>query len=802
MNDRHSCTTSIALGLLLSVLSLTNPVLAQKKKSGLDPVREGDQVEVYFLGKWLPAEVVHYENGQVLLKYEFAGEQTRAFGIDVVRFPNEEGTWMVWSDESGKFRIEARLLRRTEEEVTLLKEDGTEVTVPIEKLNSALQSQLVKMAAKIKKMHDQAPVRVGDNVEIKSWWTWFPGIVTKVLPNGALVAYRDDTKETEGEFKHADMRYPNGEGPWREWTDASQKYKVIARYITHDATNVVLLNESGKQIRLERSKLSKKLQTELDAATIITRRPDEVEFATDAVDFSKLTSVSIFDHMAKYDGTQVPIGPGKAAPQLKEGGMGFQVFDSAKINLATWVGTDEQLIAIGASDSKSPHVQPTTLYWASLVTGKAERGPSFLSDEIILGYSPEQERLITAETRGTWSTPVRFCSYRLAPGEPTAVPEAKWSVPKSSFVSSFSSTHAKFVGSDEVLIGYGGHIGMWNIPQRKLNYAISSRSQDINFSPDGKYFCTHQVFNSVLVETGTGRIVGEVEQAQKATFSEDGHFFISATHWGAYAQELSGAKRRIFLPGAAGASDANFFEVEPGWLSDGRCTWQLDRGILAWSYLSTDMQVIKQTAIGDKLLAIGLGNRLGKPHVLIGVAKIPHEIVKTSIEKVSDDMLYVLKPGISVRIDPMVTDQRMLAGIQRAAKQWNWRFDNSSDIVVTASAALGKSEQHTYETSRFGFRTHGNEDSRQTFNIAPWIQSVSISQNGAPLWGTSSGGVPGFISIREGESLEAKLNESSKESYELFKQFSFPERVIAPKYRSGVGTSTITPTGLVDTPVK
>ncbi len=548
MADGRSSITWVLIGLILCAASLSSPAIAQKKKSGLDPVRQGDQVEVYFLGKWLPAEVVHYENGQVLLKYEFAGEQTRVFGIDVVRFPNDEGTWMVWSDESGKFRIEARLLSRTEKEVTLLKADGTEVTVPIEKLNPALQSQLAKIAAKVKKMHDEAPVRVGDKVEIKSWWTWFPGTVTKVLPHGAMVAYRDDTKETEGEFKHADMRYPNGEGPWREWTDSSQKFKVIARYITHDATNVVLLNESGKQIRIERSKLSKKLQTELDAAPIITRRPDEVEFVTDSVDFGKLAAISIFDNMSKYDGTQYPIGPGKAAPKLKEGGMGFQVFDSAKVNIATWVGTDAQLIAIGASDSSSPHVRPATLYWASLVTGKAERGPSFLPDEIFLGYSPEQQRLITAETRGTWSTPVRFCSYRLAPGEATATPEVKWSVPKASFVSSFSSTHAKFVGTDEVLIGYGGHVGMWNIPQRKLSYAISSRSQDINLSPDGNYFCTHQVFNSVLVETKTGKIVGEVDQAQRATFSDDGHFFISATHWGAYAQELKGSRRRIFLP--------------------------------------------------------------------------------------------------------------------------------------------------------------------------------------------------------------------------------------------------------------
>lgn len=149
----------------------------------------------------------------------------------------------------------------------------------------------------------------------------------------------------------------------------------------------------------------------------------------------------------------------------------------------------------------------------------------------------------------------------------------------------------------------------------------------------------------------------------------------------------------------------------------------------------------------------------------------------------------------------LVSDQRILAGIRRAAGQWNWRIDNTSDIVINASAALGKSETNTYERSRFGFGSRGQESSQQTVTVTPWIQSVSITQNGQSLWGTSSGGVPTFLSIRENDSLQEKLNESSKASYELFNTFTFPERVIAPKYRNGVGTSTITPTGLVDKPV-
>ncbi len=74
------------------------------------------------------------------------------------------------------------------------------------------------------------------------------------------------------------MRYPNGEGPWREWVDATGQHKIFGRYLTHDETHVELLKEDKSRVRLERNKLSAKLQKELNGATIFTRRPDEVEF--------------------------------------------------------------------------------------------------------------------------------------------------------------------------------------------------------------------------------------------------------------------------------------------------------------------------------------------------------------------------------------------------------------------------------------------------------------------------------------------------------------------------------------------
>lgn len=52
------------------------------------------------------------------------------------------------------------------------------------------------------------------------------------------------------------------------------------------------------------------------------------------------------------------------------------------------------------------------------------------------------------------------------------------------------------------------------------------------------------------------------------------------------------------------------------------------------------------------------------------------------------------------------------------------------------------------------------------------------------------------------ESLQAELNKAYEPCYDMFDQFEFPEKVLGPKYAAGLGTSVITPSGLVDMPVE
>lgn len=112
--------------------------------------KEGDIIEVYYLGSWLSATVVKTNaRGEVLAEYTFATRPHRdVFKPEAVRAQYESGAiarGRVWSDPSGTFKVKASLLAVTDEEVTLRKQDMTEIKVALNKLSDADRTYLKKL---------------------------------------------------------------------------------------------------------------------------------------------------------------------------------------------------------------------------------------------------------------------------------------------------------------------------------------------------------------------------------------------------------------------------------------------------------------------------------------------------------------------------------------------------------------------------------------------------------------------------------------------------------------------------------
>lgn len=131
------------LMLFLSIITLPATIFAVDYKVG-------EEVEVFYLSKWIPATVVQVNSrGLVRAEYQFAGLGTQSvFEPEAIRKKYESGAiWRgrMWSDASGSFKIKAALLAVEPSKVHLRKEDGKELSVDIEKLSDADQKFLQQL---------------------------------------------------------------------------------------------------------------------------------------------------------------------------------------------------------------------------------------------------------------------------------------------------------------------------------------------------------------------------------------------------------------------------------------------------------------------------------------------------------------------------------------------------------------------------------------------------------------------------------------------------------------------------------
>lgn len=139
---RRRKTFAICVSVLLCFIATAVPAA--------DQFKEGDEIEISYLGEWRPGKVMKTnQRGDVLAQFEFAGaSQQKPFKASDVRYAYESGALArakVWSDASGKFRLKAALIEIDDDTITLRKPDKTETKVPIAKLSESDQQFLKKL---------------------------------------------------------------------------------------------------------------------------------------------------------------------------------------------------------------------------------------------------------------------------------------------------------------------------------------------------------------------------------------------------------------------------------------------------------------------------------------------------------------------------------------------------------------------------------------------------------------------------------------------------------------------------------
>ncbi len=418
---------------------------------------------------------------------------------------------MIWKDASGKFKVEARYISRTDSDVTIRKTDGTEATVPIDALHPTLRQLVGKttVTSELNKIDGAIPIRVGDPVQVKSWSSWYDGVVQEVKIGGAEVEYTRGSWGKKNEyFDLKDIRYPNGEGPWREWSDASGGFKIIARYLARNETHVTILKEDQTELDVPIDRLSAPIKRLLKQTPIIARRPPLVtlagaELLGDEEDLSPsqrmLTSRSRARNAAAAapDLATVSIQIGTPVSQqtlrLPQAGLAFPIEPKSTIGEVVPIGGSDGWVAISTEgDRWSPELL-TTLYWANLSKRTSLAGPRFFPDQRFISYSPHQRRAVMYSVKGTWNEPYQISTYRVSPGEKSAQPEITLDIPQKKHSFNREPIRVELVGDDLMLFGYAGKISLWNLDERRVMYEVGDlSSHNFRLSIDHRYFAVRR----------------------------------------------------------------------------------------------------------------------------------------------------------------------------------------------------------------------------------------------------------------------------------------------------------------------
>ena len=117
--------------------------------------------------------------------------------------------------------------------------------------------------------------------------------------------------------------------------------------------------------------------------------------------------------------------------------------------------------------------------------------------------------------------------------------------------------------------------------------------------------------------------------------------------------------------------------------------------------------------VGDKLLTVATHYVQDQVNDLcIGINNIPHATSISSIGDVSEEELYILRSGVNVKIDPSITDSKILNGLRRAMTAANWKEDPESTIItiIKTSAKNGPSVSTNSPCQRVFCRRSGKTD--------------------------------------------------------------------------------------------
>lgn len=343
-------------------------------------------------------------------------------------------------------------------------------------------------------------------------------------------------------------------------------------------------------------------------------------------------------------------------------------------------------------------------------------------------------------------------------------------------------------------LGANGRLAMWKANSAEPTFALQIDGGSAPaLSPDRK-----------LLAFSTGQQVGVLDleksevvalQATPHTpwphlcFNPDGTMLALATHGKLLVWNFADGNLYRDIPMSAHVNGSMVWPHPQFMLLGKSQLFDIENQVKMWTYNGGD--AVEMVGMGQCAFVVNAGT--DKPGALV-IGQVPTSAFEKKLaEAKKQPDFFVLKPGVTVKLmlDALQDAQereKARAALTTKLKERGCEVGANGTIELVATTEAGEEQDVSYHG--FGISPF------KTYKVRNYLSKLSFNYQGKVCWQTSGSSVPGFIQLKEGETIEQVLRRSERPNYAVFQNVELPKMLMKPTGTDGLGASQVTVAGV------
>lgn len=652
----------------------------------------------------------------------------------------------------------------------------------------------------------------GELVEFKRLGRWREGFIVEVGKDRAMIDYVDGATTRQDVFRFADIRYPWQSKvitPAYRWKDSTGDFSIEAavRSIDDRARTVTLVRvDDGSEVTLEFDKLGEMEQRRIKIIMQLVGEPPHR--LPPLTTFAPASTSAENDWSDEADLSTLAPDPPKIKIAIPEGGAAFGRTDIFESLVGVYpIGTDSGWM-LGATNTKSRSTAAggvSRLIWATIADGKIHRQHRLEAGQQAIAVDAASSSVLTIGPTDDRKTALTV--YRANPKLRIAKPLLRWQSGDQS--ASLANLWGDFIDHGRVVHrASSSEYAVYDLAEQRISYVIKQESlfdAIPDLSPGRRYLALPEDQHVRVIESSVGDTVAVLPiaggRSSAVAFNADGSKLAILTQneiaiWTLGSSEPP-VKIRADLLGRSHGSTLDWVEDE-FLLINGELLFSIPMKLPVWSYRPQTGEVVRDDeeqrivsiAAGRLCYGVSISGRNG--FMVIGAVQLPGDLVRSTAAEVDVDRLYLIEPGASVSLEVLCDSYspEVEAALREKIDGNGWTIRDDAQYRIVAQMGRGEQRHFSMQEMKTG--------ATQNVSIEPYFSSLAILDDRRIIWstGSTSGAIPSFVRVRDGETLQGKIDELAKPNPTLFSRARMPATIFDPRFRRGFGSSIYGKTGL------